>query len=90
MVFGAGIPRAVRTTWSESVRSIVRAIFTRNSWQGRKKKKEKGDDERGGGTNVGLRDRKGTKAMIFLLHFALLGSHYTRRPAIYPFRDSRL
>lgn len=38
MVFGAGIPRAVRTTWSESVRSIVRAIFTRNSWQGRKKR----------------------------------------------------
>lgn len=44
MVFGAGIPCG--TTWSESVRSIVRAIFTRNSWQ-KKKGTTKGVEERG-------------------------------------------
>lgn len=46
--------RAVSATWSESVRSIVRAIFTRNSWQGEKK-----GGEGGKGKERGRRNERG-------------------------------
>lgn len=65
--------------------SQVRSIVPSNLYAQFTAERKKGRGEKEG--NV---DGKGTgTAMIFLLHFALL-SLYTRRPAIYPFRDSRL
>lgn len=78
MVFGAGILRAVRNL--VRVGSFNRTEQSLRAIHGRKKRRGESRKEV---------DRKGTNAMIFLLHFALL-SLYTRRPAIYPFRDSRL